>query len=371
MNNAFQIWRELKDIYTKYIDTGLPFSNILLEDERRSLFEKGDTIAKYPIIEFTPKYKEFKTLNETCETLKLNSKFAEFMKQGLFKDRDGIESKIYEHQFDSINEAVSKRKNIIATTGTGSGKTECFLFPLLYDLLDEKLNKANQTKAVRGLILYPLNALAEDQMRRLREALSSENAINWLNDNARSNYITFARYTGITPTSGKRKPKNIELNKKALNDFDNEWKKVKEFVNQNSDNKEYLYDIPNRDINIELCDRYSIQDTPPDILITNYSMLNVMLMRSDEDSIFESTKNWLKESKDNVFHIVIDELHSYRGTSGTEVSYLIKLLLDIPLQRSPRFRHKVRHPFRHKGRHDSAGKVATYSGAKYATLLLI
>ena len=327
MNNAFQIWRELKDIYTKYIDTGLPFSNILLENERRSLFEKGDTIAKYPIIEFTPKYKEFKTLNETCSTLNLNPKFAEFMKQGLFKDKDGVESKIYEHQFDSINAAVSKRKNIIATTGTGSGKTECFLFPLLYDLLDEKLNAPNQTKAVRGLILYPLNALAEDQMRRLREALSSENAINWLNENANSNYITFARYTGITPTSGNR-DKGKEKNKKALIEFDREWEKVKEFVNQNPKNKEYLYDVPNRDVNIELCDRYSIQDTPPDLLITNYSMLNVMLMRKDEDPIFESTKQWLQESGKNIFHIVIDELHSYRGTSGTEVSYLIKLLLN-------------------------------------------
>jgi DEAD/DEAH box helicase domain-containing protein len=327
MNNAFQIWRELKDIYTKYIDTGLPFSNILLENERRSLFEKGDTIAKYPIIEFTPKYNEFKTLNETCITLNLNPKFAEFIKQGLFKDRDGIESKIYEHQFDSINAAVSKRKNIIATTGTGSGKTECFLFPLLYDLIDEKLNTTNQTKAVRGLILYPLNALAEDQMRRLREALSSENAINWLNKNANSNYITFARYTGITPTSGNR-DKGKEKNKKALIEFDKEWGKVKEFVNQNPDYKEYLYDIPNRDVNIELCDRYSIQDTPPDLLITNYSMLNVMLMRKDEDPIFESTKQWLQESEKNIFHIVIDELHSYRGTSGTEVSYLIKLLLN-------------------------------------------
>lgn len=329
MNNAFQIWRELKDIYTKYIDTGLPFSNILLENERRSLFEKGDTIAKYPIIEFTPKYKEFKTLNETCTTLNLNPKFAEFMKQGLFKDKDGIESKIYEHQFDSLNAAISKRKNIIATTGTGSGKTECFLFPLLYDLLDEKLNTTKQTKAVRGLILYPLNALAEDQMRRLREALSSENAINWLNENANGNYITFARYTGITPTSGNRDKGNAK-NKEALKEFDKEWEKVKEFVNQNPDNGniEYLYDIPNRDTKVELCDRYSIQDTPPDLLITNYSMLNVMLMRKDENPIFKSTKQWLQESKDNIFHIVIDELHSYRGTSGTEVSYLIKLLLN-------------------------------------------
>lgn len=71
-----------------------------------------------------------------------------------------------------------------------------------------------------------------------------------------------------------------------------------------------------------------MQDTPPDILITNYSMLNVMLMRDQEDSIFEKTKQWLNEDKNNIFHLVIDEMHTYRGTAGTEVAYLLRLLLD-------------------------------------------
>src|SRR5690606_36346779 len=67
---------------------------------------------------------------------------------------------------------------------------------------------------------------------------------------------------------------------------------------------------------------------PPDIFITNYSMINIILMREAEDSIFEETKRWLRESPEHVFHIVIDELHSYRGTAGTEVAYLLRLLLQ-------------------------------------------
>lgn len=71
-----------------------------------------------------------------------------------------------------------------------------------------------------------------------------------------------------------------------------------------------------------------MQDNAPDILITNYSMLNVMLMRDNELNIFEETRKWLAENKNNVFHLVIDELHTYRGTAGTEVAYLLRILLD-------------------------------------------
>ena len=67
---------------------------------------------------------------------------------------------------------------------------------------------------------------------------------------------------------------------------------------------------------------------PPDILITNYSMLNIMLMRSLESPIFEQTQRWLAKDKErNVFHLVVDELHTYRGTPGTEVGYLLRTLL--------------------------------------------
>jgi DEAD/DEAH box helicase domain-containing protein len=77
----------------------------------------------------------------------------------------------------------------------------------------------------------------------------------------------------------------------------------------------------------EMWSRWDMQETPPDILITNYSMLNIMLMRSVEENLFFTTRDWLRESTDNRFFLVIDELHAYRGTPGTEVAYILRLLL--------------------------------------------
>jgi DEAD/DEAH box helicase domain-containing protein len=325
MNNAFEIWRELKSIYLKYIDTGLSIRELKLEQERTALLEEEDAICKHPIIELVPRYKEFKTLKETCNELKINPKFADFAKQGLFPDRNGIESSIYEHQYEAMQEAIVNRKNIIATTGTGSGKTECFLLPLLYDILEEKLRKPKPKAAIRGLILYPLNALAEDQMRRLRRSLSSDNAISWLSQNAHNQRITFGRYTGTTPFSGTKNTTNFNKEKDSLK---RDWNSALHQAEQTK-NADYLYDVTNmtEGVNAEYWDRWTMQETPPDILITNYSMLNIMLMRNIEQPIFDETRQWLAEDENNVFHLVVDELHSYRGTSGTEVAYLLRLLL--------------------------------------------
>lgn len=77
------------------------------------------------------------------------------------------------------------------------------------------------------------------------------------------------------------------------------------------------------------CDtRWDMQDYPPDILITNYSMLNIMMMRSIENNIFDSTKKWLGSNPENKFYFIIDELHAYRGTPGQKLpissaSYII------------------------------------------------
>ena len=70
-----------------------------------------------------------------------------------------------------------------------------------------------------------------------------------------------------------------------------------------------------------------MQTHAPDILITNYSMLNIMLLREKERSIIDQTREWLHSKEENVFTLVVDELHMYRGTAGTEVSLLIKRLL--------------------------------------------
>jgi Lhr-like helicase len=78
----------------------------------------------------------------------------------------------------------------------------------------------------------------------------------------------------------------------------------------------------------EMWSRWDMQEYPPDILITNYSMLNIMLMRTVEANVFDATRRWLAADPRNVFHLVVDELHSYRGTPGTEVGYLLRALLQ-------------------------------------------
>jgi DEAD/DEAH box helicase domain-containing protein len=77
----------------------------------------------------------------------------------------------------------------------------------------------------------------------------------------------------------------------------------------------------------EMWSRWDMQDAPPDILITNYSMLNIVLMRDIEDQIFAATRRWLEDPA-NIFHLVVDELHTYRGTPGTEVGYILRVLYE-------------------------------------------
>lgn len=240
---------------------------------------------------------------------------------------------LYKHQYNALKEAFINRKHIVVTTGTGSGKTECFLLPIIADLIKEsKCWGAKRPRAMRTMILYPLNALAEDQMTRLRKSLNSKNtqgtgALDWLDANRNEHRFYFGRYTGNTPVSGSGDSAKAKIRdeKEALV---KDWNAVK-LASEETKNTELLYHVPCMEKDsAEMWDRLSMQATAPDILITNYSMLNIMLMRDIEAPIFEETKRWLAEDKNNVFHLVIDELHTYRGTAGTEVAYLIRILLD-------------------------------------------
>lgn len=334
MNNPIKIWRELRNIYLKYIDSGLPLINKNLALERRRLYEQPGAICQPPIIELVPRYKEVATLPEACVNLNIDSEFAEFAKCGLFPNFNGVERKLYKHQKDAIKYALSERKHIVATTGTGSGKTECFLLPTIADLVVEsKKWDNNRTRAVRILILYPLNALAEDQMIRLRKSLNSTNtdhtgARDWLDKNREGHRFYFGRYTGKTPISGKKGRSTAEFIKEKDQHI-KDWDAAKS-ASIESGNEDLLYHVSCMDENsAEMWDRWSMQDNPPDVLITNYSMLNIMLLRKQEEPIFDKTRQWLAEDRqNNIFHLVVDEMHTYRGTAGTEVAYLLRLLLD-------------------------------------------
>ena len=191
----------------------------------------------------------------------------------------------------------------------------------------QRAHDSQRQNALRALFLYPLNALIEDQLGRIRRACDSADGRSWLNKKRQGNRFWFGRYTGSTPVSGPEvnSQKRQEL-KRRLTDMDSEWARAQLSARRSgSDEILSYFQDPNGS---EMWSRWDMQGSPPDILITNYSMLNIMLMRSLESGIFDQTRRWLNEDRDrNVFHLVVDELHTYRGTPGTEVGYLLRALL--------------------------------------------
>lgn len=312
--------------------------------ERHQLFEQPGVLLQPPYVEIVNKYIGTKTMKQVCKELSLDEDFASFINSGLFYSETNSPSKertLFTHQIKAIEDSVKKEKHVIVTTGTGSGKTECFLLPTLYRLIEEAKNDtSSRMNAMRCMILYPLNALAEDQMVRLRRTLDDERPDgtgpkSWMKQNCHGNIITFGRYTGKTPKKWeKRSQKKAQWNslEERINslysnflDTDNE----NEFKNYTGA-RQIRFTIPNPlpKCSAEINTRDEMKENPPDILITNYSMLNVMLMRNAENVFFDQTRKWLQSNPANIFTLVVDELHTYRGTSGTEVAYIIKILLE-------------------------------------------
>lgn len=162
----------------------------------------------------------------------------------MFYNNNSEKRILYKHQYNALKESYLNRKHIVVTTGTGSGKTECFLLPIIADLISESSSwSTNRPRAMRTMILYPLNALAEDQMIRLRKSLNSrrENhsgALDWLDKYRNGHRFYFGRYTGSTPVSGSAdsaKDKiriekiNLSRNGRQLNKLLPKMKKIENF----------------------------------------------------------------------------------------------------------------------------------------------
>ena len=373
-----------------------------LNDERVDLLKKDDNMSKEPYIEILPKYSSTnlskQDLIKNFETAFGNNdiaeKFFDFISKGLMP---GLMEKYmpYGHQVGMMKKAFAgldengntlKYKNTVITSGTGSGKTESFLLPLLADIYKEavveKWNEKNvgnhkdwyKTKgkyspmqrngdarpaAVRALVLYPMNALVEDQIARLRKALDGDEIRELLDnkDILNGNRIYFGSYNGDTIAK-----KNHELLKNwAGNDiekrrtFDKKREEVAKELSKIHDEYERILATENKPedalyisprlggkcgTTAEMVTRWDMQNWSPDIMITNTSMLSIMLMRKAESPIFEQTKRWLaaediadesereKVKKHRIFHIVVDELHLYRGTAGSEVACLLRMLYN-------------------------------------------
>ncbi|MBI4871606.1 MAG: DEAD/DEAH box helicase [Candidatus Riflebacteria bacterium] len=170
--------------------------------------------------------------------------------------------RLYKHQVDALT-ALQGGRNLLVASGTGSGKTECFLLPILDDILREP------GPGVRAIVIYPLNALANDQLDRLRKLLRDLPE------------VTFGRYTGETPWDEKA----------ARSDDLKECPRNERFL------------------------RTQLREDPPNLLLTNFSMLEYLLLRPKDSEVF---RHW------RLRFVVLDEAHNYLGAQGIEVALLLR-----------------------------------------------
>lgn len=350
----------------QYIEATYHISAPTLIAKREALLDRAAVIHQIPYLESTPRYKSGANFADIVglpdAALDLFSSLA--------VETNGSPRILYDppysHQSEALKHALVDGKNIVIMTGTGSGKTESFLLPVLGKLAREA--KANPDSfadqpAMRSLLLYPMNALVNDQLGRLRTLFGDTRVVDafrgWAGRPAR-----FARYTSRTPYAGMRTSKKDHQRLKSFDDFfvtlerdaggpeggkrdaaieliaalkdRGKWPAKPNLIDwygasgsrwQNSQTGEYAraVTLPN---DTELITRHEIQSTPADLMVTNYSMLEYMLMRPIERSIFDATRAWLAHNPDETFLVVLDEAHLYRGAAGAEVGLLLRRLRD-------------------------------------------
>lgn len=352
MNDPFQVFEEVRLAYQRYLDSPFRLRYDALREERRNLLFQDRQLFREPLIEPIPPYESSRlTVGQACNQLGIPDEAADFIARGLFRPS----LPLYEHQFEAWQHSRTGRA-VVVTTGTGSGKTECYLLPVFAYLVEDLMRgwgapglphdrhlwwrhphqtripqrgheAADRPRAVRALMLYPLNALIEDQLSRIRRACDNERAREWFAGPFAGHHFWFGRYNAVAPVSGPEESssKRSELKRRLL-EMDRNWgRALVSATAQGTDDILHYFQNPEGS---EMWSRWDMQSHPPDILITNYSMLNIMLMRGLENGIFEQTKAWLEADRNNhAFHLVVDELHTYRGTPGTEVGYLLRALL--------------------------------------------
>lgn len=360
----------LHEALVEYIEATYHISNPYLIDQRRDLLDKVGVVHQIPYLESTPRYASgntFETIND------LPSAALDIFSRLSKSDGDLprlIYNPPYRHQSDSVRNALIEEKNLVIMTGTGSGKTEAFLLPILGKLAKEAKGTPKsfaQQSGIRALILYPMNALVNDQLGRLRSLFGDPRVVAqfkaWAGRPPR-----FARYTSRTPYAGIRQSKKdssklagfekfyislLEQDEEGINEAHHLLEQLKKRGKwpakpdlaawfgpkgshwKNSRTGQFVRAVTLQD-DSELLTRHEVQASPPDLLVTNYSMLEYMLVRPLERPIFDATRAWLAQNPAEKFLLVLDEAHLYRGAAGAEVGLLIRRLrdrLDIPHER--------------------------------------
>ncbi|MCW2283799.1 hypothetical protein M2323_001769 [Rhodoblastus acidophilus] len=407
MLDALGGFNRIRDFFITYVETAFRISNPAIQDARRDLLLTPGAFAVDPFVEPVVRYSSSKQtledlLNQTDVLAPLGREarkaFIELALSGLFPGEDapaGDELRRqsfyapYVHQIEMLKRGLRAGTPGIVTSGTGSGKTESFMLPVLAQIAKEAVEwtppatgylqgrwwrikqqgyqaqRQGETRppAVRALILYPMNALVSDQMVRLRKALDSDAAAAIMEARFNGNRIFFGQYNGETPVPGHhthprldderergRTQRRRQRMKAAMVAIDEDQEAARKFDKNAADEARKRGQEPPEETRFifpaldggEMVSRWDMQHRPPDILVSNPSMLGAMLSREVEDPIFDQTRAWIESNPDACFFLVFDELHLMRGSAGTETAFLIKSLLVRLGLDLPQNMHKLR-----------------------------
>ena len=278
-NNPLVLFETLQETLRRYIPTTLPISRRYpaLQKQFRNLLNQ-QTLVKGPYVEALPDFEKGQSLGS-------------LLKEGLVHEgfrllpQDWLDRPLHKHQEEALTLACRDDQSLMVATGTGSGKTESFLFPIANRLLMEgDLEKPG----VRCLIVYPMNSLANDQLYYRIAPLFGSYLANY--------GIRFGRFTSHVKANSIRSEIESQLKK----------------------NNKLLSALASRSIPQNwLLTREEMLQKPPHILITNYAMLEHLLLLPRNAPLFENNRLQM---------IVLDEIHTYSGAQATEVAYLLRKL---------------------------------------------
>ncbi len=186
----------------------------------------------------------------------------------------------FRHQEQAWQRCAIEQRSTLIATGTGSGKTECFLYPILDHAAREK---QNNTRGIKAIVIYPMNALADDQAKRMAELIHKTPAFAGI----RAGLFVGSGKTQYSPGKAGKNPEP---------------------------------DSPVMEPDRLITDKDVLRDNPPDILLTNYKMLDFLLIRPRDQDL------WRFNKPDTLRWLVVDELHTFDGAQGTDLALLIRRL---------------------------------------------
>jgi hypothetical protein len=351
--SPFETFAHLRESICSYLETADRISDpaVFAERARRLRGElpgsSRSVVAQDPFVESTPAFPGTRYLADLVASL-------EHLPDGL----DSLAAfgtpvrdfPLYDHQIEALERAGGRggTPNLVVATGTGSGKTEIFLLLALADILREarqlpwlaplrpaqpgtfdsaqgawlhRRRHERRQPAARTIILYPMNALVNDQLQRLRRILAHPASEAWQRATLANNLIYFGMYTGdAEPTGHWSRQRRRDSWDRYAQEVATTWGGLPA-------EQQARGNWPRPDGPEMLC-RWDVQAAPPDVLITNYSMLEYMLVRPIEAPIFDATRDWLKGTPGARLTLVLDEAHTYTGTRGTEIAHLIRRLKE-------------------------------------------